>query len=252
MEQLCIRKVPGEAKDLRLLKTFSSKHFRKRFVKSYDARKIFFSGITFEETRHPIVPTMNIRNLICCFLAGLFVLITSFDEKKPASKKNSTGPKNLSTKAKPVKYPESPYRIVIDKSDYELHVYDEEGWLATYPIVFGNKKQDDKKMEGDRLTPEGTFHISFKKYHKEWGCFLLLDYPNPESYGKFNSRKASGSIPKSAKIGGGIGIHGTRPHEEYAVDKYMNWTNGCISVKYSDIFELYDLIPIGTEVVVQK
>ncbi len=133
-----------------------------------------------------------------------------------------------------------------------MHVYDEEGWLSTYPIVFGNKKQDDKRMEGDRLTPEGVFRISHKKYHKEWGCFLLLDYPNSESYQRFKNRKSSGSIPKSARIGGGIGIHGTRPHEEYAVDKYMNWTNGCVSVKYSDIFELYDLIPIGTEVVVQK
>jgi len=197
--------------------------------------------------------TMNIRNLTCCFLAGLFVLMTGFDEKKPTSKKKKLEvAKSSSGKANPKKYPVSPYKIVIDKSDYELHVYDEEGWLATYPIVFGNKKQDDKRMEGDRLTPEGTFQISFKKYHKEWGCFLLLDYPNDESYGKFKTRKASGTIPKTARIGGGIGIHGTRPHEEYAVDKYMNWTNGCISVKYSDIFELYDLIPLGTEVVVQK
>ncbi|MDX2049028.1 MAG: L,D-transpeptidase, partial [Chitinophagaceae bacterium] len=128
----------------------------------------------------------------------------------------------------------------------------EEGWLATYPVVFGNKTLADKKMEGDRMTPEGTFRISYKKYHKEWGCFLLLDYPNKESYQKFSQRKATGTVPKAAKIGGGIGIHGTRPTEEYAVDKYMNWTNGCVSVKYSDIFELYDLLPIGTVVVIQK
>src|SRR5687768_11623976 len=50
-------------------------------------------------------------------------------------------------------------RIVIDKSDYELRVYDEHGWFATYPVVFGNKSLDDKKMQGDRNTPEGTFRI---------------------------------------------------------------------------------------------
>lgn len=131
-------------------------------------------------------------------------------------------------------------------------LYDEDGWLATYPVVFGNKKQDDKKMEGDRLTPNGKFRITYKKEHKEWGYFLLLDYPNKESYQKFNERKKKGQIPKTAKIGGGIGIHGTRPHEEYAVDKFMNWTNGCISVKYSDIAELYEMIPIGTEVEVHE
>ena len=37
--------------------------------------------------------------------------------------------------------------IVIDKSDYELSIYDEDGWWGTYPVVFGNNSLDDKKME---------------------------------------------------------------------------------------------------------
>ena len=49
--------------------------------------------------------------------------------------------------------------LVVDKSDYELKVYDEEGWYATYPVVFGNKNLADKMMEGDRKTPEGSFKI---------------------------------------------------------------------------------------------
>lgn len=144
----------------------------------------------------------------------------------------------------------SPYKVVIDKSDFEMRVYDEDGWLASYPVVFGKKDLADKKMEGDRATPEGTFRITAKKMHKDWGCFLLLDYPNKESVEKFKKRKATGAIPSNAKIGGGIGIHGTRPNEEYAVDRYVNWTNGCISVKYSDVFEIYEMLPIGTEVVI--
>ena len=28
--------------------------------------------------------------------------------------------------------------LLIDKTDYELQVFDEEGWYATYPVVFGN------------------------------------------------------------------------------------------------------------------
>ena len=46
-----------------------------------------------------------------------------------------------------------PY-IIIDKSDYELKVYDDEGWYATYPVVFGNNSLDDKKMEGDKKMQE--------------------------------------------------------------------------------------------------
>lgn len=144
------------------------------------------------------------------------------------------------------------YRLVIKKSAYEMTLFDQEGWYGTYPVVFGNKSQEDKRMEGDRLTPEGHFRIVGKKIHKRWGKFLLLDYPTRESYEKFKMRKATGAIPQKASIGGGIGIHGTRPDEEWVIDKYINWTAGCISVRYSDMDELYEMLPIGTEVIIEK
>jgi murein L,D-transpeptidase YafK len=46
------------------------------------------------------------------------------------------------------------YSILIDKSDYNLYVFENDEWLITYPVVFGNKDQGDKMMEGDRKTPE--------------------------------------------------------------------------------------------------
>jgi hypothetical protein len=60
---------------------------------------------------------------------------------------------------------------------------------------------------------------------------MALDYPTRESYQRFNERKAQGLIPGTARIGGSIGIHGTWPHEEFAIDQYQNWTEGCISTK---------------------
>lgn len=152
----------------------------------------------------------------------------------------------------PVIRSEATYRIVIDKSDYELTLYEDGEWVAKYPVVFGSRDQGDKMMEGDRRTPEGTFRITYKKQHAQWGCFLLLDYPNRESVSRFNQRKKEGLIPGSARIGGGIGIHGTRPHEEYAVDRYINWTEGCISLKYSEVFELFELLPVGTVVEIRR
>lgn len=149
-------------------------------------------------------------------------------------------------------FEEPSYRVVIDKSEYTMQVYDREGWLATYPVVFGSNNQADKKMEGDRLTPNGRFKIIHKKNHDKWGKFLLLNYPTEESVRKFRSRKAAGAIPASATIGGGIGIHGTRPSEEYAVDRFVNWTNGCVSTKYSDIFEIYEMLPVGTDVEIRE
>jgi len=148
--------------------------------------------------------------------------------------------------------PEGTIYIIIDKSDYELQVYDDKGWYATYPVVFGSSSLDDKTMEGDRKTPEGTFKIISKKTHEKWDRFMMLDYPTKESYEKFNQRKQNGQIPQSASIGGGVGIHGTWPHEDYQVDKYKNWTNGCIALKNEDVEDLYGYVPIGTKVIIRK
>ena len=142
--------------------------------------------------------------------------------------------------------------ILIDKSDYELNIYDSEGWYATYPVVFGNNSLSDKKMEGDRNTPEGTFKITAKRIHNKWDRFLSIDYPNKESWEKFNQRKNRGEIPVSAKIGGGIGIHGTWPHEDFQIDRYKNWTLGCISMKNDDVEEIYRFIIPGTKVIIRR
>jgi murein L,D-transpeptidase YafK len=142
--------------------------------------------------------------------------------------------------------------LVIDKSDYELKVYDDEGWYATYPVVFGNKNLTDKMQEGDRKTPEGHFKIISKRPHQKWHKMLMLDYPNKESWEKFNERKKRGLIPKTAKIGGGIAIHGTWPNDNIVVDDYTNWTNGCIALKNEDLDELEIYLPVGTQVVVQR
>ena len=148
--------------------------------------------------------------------------------------------------------PEGVVYIVVDKSDYELKVYDEEGWYATYPVVFGSKDLSDKLMEGDRKTPEGNFKVISKRPHQKWHKMLMLDYPNQESWDKFNQRKAVGKIPKSAKIGGGIAIHGTWPNDDLSVDDFTNWTNGCVSLKNEDLDELDSYLPIGTRVTIQR
>jgi len=182
--------------------------------------------------------------LIAFSLAGSSLLFSYSGKQSHVSKKN------LSRRTGGL--PEGHIRIVIDKSDYELSVYDDKGWYATYPVVFGNKSLSDKKMEGDRNTPEGHFKIVSKRIHDKWHRFLGIDYPNNESWDKFNRRKRKGEIPSSARIGGGIGIHGTWPHEDYQIDRYYNWTLGCISMKNSDVEEIYNFVPVGTSISIQK
>ncbi len=148
--------------------------------------------------------------------------------------------------------PSGPVSIVIDKSDYELHVYDAKGWYATYPVVFGANPLADKKVEGDKLTPEGSFRIVDKRPHAKWSRFLALDYPTPAHKARFEEWKRKGQVPRNASPGGGIGIHGTWPNDEFMIDRFKNWTNGCIALKNSDVQEVYSYIQVGTPVVIRK
>jgi murein L,D-transpeptidase YafK len=180
-------------------------------------------------------------------------VILAFTLKNPV-KKNSIykSTASVTKKLKPVAVKANPYYIVIDKSDYELKVYDEEGLYATYHVVFCSNDLNDKFMAGDKRTPEGNFKVLLKKIHPKWGPELLLDFPNVESIRKFNERISKGLVPKTAKIGNGIAIHATRPQEEWTVDYFQNWTDGCVSLKYKEAKDLYSYIPAGTPVTIQK
>ena len=181
------------------------------------------------------------------FIIAAIISVIAF---VPGIKKIRISEKRVASQQRVAK-DENPYYIIIDKSDYELKVYDDEGWYATYPVVFGGKDLGDKMKEGDRKTPDGKFKIIAKKINPKWGAELLLDYPNAVSLQRFKERKVRGQIPKNARIGDGIAIHATRPEEEWTVDNFYNWTDGCISVKYSEMKDLFNYIPVGTPVTIQ-
>jgi murein L,D-transpeptidase YafK len=194
---------------------------------------------------------MNLTRLFQIIILTTAIALVSFS---PVPKKKKMVKKAAKQQSKVVVKDtvRNPYYIIVDKSEYELYVYDDEGWYATYPIVFGSKDLSDKMREGDKRTPDGSFKVVLKKIHKKWGPELLLDYPNPTSVQRFNERKAKGLIPKTAKIGDGIAIHATRPQEEWTVDNFYNWTDGCVSVKYTEMKDLYSYIPVGTPVTIRQ
>lgn len=184
---------------------------------------------------------MSRKLLAVIFIAALGVLFAFRNISNRSVYKRSFG-----------SLPEGNIYIIVDKSDYELKVYDDLGWYATYPVVFGSRSADDKMVEGDRKTPEGTFRIIGKRPHAKWNKFMLLDYPTRESWEKFRNRKSQGLIPASANIGGGIGIHGTWPNDHILVDDYTNWTQGCVSLRNRDIDEIYGYISEGTKVIIRR
>ena len=114
----------------------------------------------------------------CLFL----IVIVSAAPGKRTNKRDSYFRKQLAKSESAA----NPYYIIISKKKYELRVYDDKGWYATYPCVFGSNDFRDKYMAGDKRTPEGNFKVIVKRNSAKWKYELLLNYPNPESYKKFD------------------------------------------------------------------
>lgn len=142
--------------------------------------------------------------------------------------------------------------IIIDKSDYTLAISVDSTILKEYPVVLGGNPVDDKLREGDQCTPEGSFKMISKYPHRHWSKFIWIDYPNNDSWEKHRIAKEQGIIPENSKIGGEIGIHGVPNHSDDLIDSGTNWTLGCISLKNSDIIEIYPYISSSTVINIQK
>jgi len=135
--------------------------------------------------------------------------------------------------------------IKVVKSKFRMQVYYKGKILTMYKSVFGPSHLQQKQQEGDRRTPEGTFTILDVKKHDKWDIFMLLDYPNQESYMYFEQCKEKCEIPKTARIGGAVGIHGIWPKGDNVIDLKHNWTDGCVALKNKDVEELAKIIKPG-------
>lgn len=143
-------------------------------------------------------------------------------------------------------------RVVVDKSHYCLMVFYRDKVIRVYKAVFGPNPLQNKCMEGDRCTPEGWFKIANKNPASKYDKFMGLNYPNDSSVARFNRLKEAGLIPKSARLGGSVGIHGIWPGGDDMIEMGVGWTDGCIAIKNKDIEDLYSLVGVGTNVLVKK
>jgi len=144
--------------------------------------------------------------------------------------------------------------IRIRKREHRLVLYEGNEVIRTYPVVFGKDPVWSKLYQGDHRTPEGEYHISNKYYHPYWSRFLMLDYPTAYNEEIYAWSREHGLLPVRGHavpgIGGAVGIHGTE--DEGLNRRGINWTEGCISLLNDDVDELYDLVPVGTKVVIER
>jgi L,D-peptidoglycan transpeptidase YkuD (ErfK/YbiS/YcfS/YnhG family) len=139
----------------------------------------------------------------------------------------------------------SSHTIIVDKFSRKCLVFDRGELLATYPIELGSNWIGDKQQSGDKTTPEGTYKIVMKKEggQTKYQKALLLNYPNEEDLKRYEMNKRKGIISKNARTGGDIEIHGMG-------GKGFDWTDGCIALSNEDMSRLYQMLAVGSSVVI--
>ena len=145
--------------------------------------------------------------------------------------------------------------LVVVKEKRELKFYDDGKLIKTYKIALGFAPEGDKATEGDGKTPEGVFYVFTKNPKSRFHLSLGLSYPNIEDARrglreKIITQKQHDEIvaavnaklmpPQNTALGGEIYIHGGGKAED--------WTWGCIALEDEEIRELFETIPVGTEV----
>jgi murein L,D-transpeptidase YafK len=135
--------------------------------------------------------------------------------------------------------------LVVDKLARELVIYKNGRILKQYPVELGANWVGDKMQQGDKSTPEGMYRILDKKQNGQTRYYkaFLLDYPNAEDKKRFSLNKKNGVIHPDARIGNLIEIHGSG-------GKGIDWTDGCIALRDSDMNELYALCPVDTRITI--
>ncbi|NMO95362.1 L,D-transpeptidase family protein [Paenibacillus lemnae] len=111
-------------------------------------------------------------------------------------------------------------KIVIDRANHRLAVTSGSVLLRNYKVGLGE----------DNKTPLGTFHITDKVVH-----------PNGTGDGVYGTRGMQLSDQNYA-------IHGTGDLDSIGA----NESEGCIRMYKEDVEELFDLVPMGTEVVIDE
>ena len=130
-------------------------------------------------------------------------------------------------------------RLVVYKTDHIMEAYSGDTPVKTYAVSVGKGGASPKRRSNDNKTPEGTYRIDSRHRSKSFHLFLHVSYPNDDDRKAFKELKKKGKLPKRARIGGAIGIHGEKKGKEWLPHKLIDWTRGGIAVDNDEIEELY-------------
>ncbi len=130
-------------------------------------------------------------------------------------------------------------RIHIKKSTHTLELFADKALVKAYTVALGPGGSGPKLREGDKVTPVGRYFVGHA-IPSQFHLFMWVSYPNADDKKRFETLKSEGKIPKDARIGGDIGIHGGGSRGD--------WTLGCIALENDEIEEVSRLVKDGATV----
>jgi murein L,D-transpeptidase YafK len=192
--------------------------------------------------------------LVSSLLASLMIIATT--QSSPARQRDQTRQGDV---------PEERYRILVKKGERKLYLYvlenGKERLAKTYQIALGNNPTGSKNRQGDGATPEGDYYITHKNARSKFYLSLGVSYPNitdadkglkeglitkAEHQAIVGAIRAKTKPPQNTRLGGDIFIHGGGSGKLFG--SVQDWTLGCLALENDEIKELFEMIPIKTQV----
>ena len=136
--------------------------------------------------------------------------------------------------------------IRVDKSERLLELLRSGQVIRSYTISLGDAPEGHKVQQGDERTPEGTYRIDWRNPNSVAYLSLHISYPNTQD----RARAAAAGVDP----GGDIMIHGILNGWGFLgpLQRFRDWTNGCIAVTDAEMREIWSLVPDGTAITIQQ
>jgi lipoprotein-anchoring transpeptidase ErfK/SrfK len=128
-----------------------------------------------------------------------------------------------------------PVVLVADRSNFQLHLYEDLKLSRTYTVAVGAVGFD---------TPAGLYHIQNKAVNPAWSV------PDSDWAGDLAGTVVPGGVPENPLkarwlgIYDGAGIHGTDVTSSLGTAA----SHGCIRMSIPEVIELYDKVPVGAPI----
>ncbi|HIG74879.1 MAG TPA: hypothetical protein EYQ24_09980 [Bacteroidetes bacterium] len=156
--------------------------------------------------------------------------------------------------------------IRIDKSERMVYVYRGAELWKTMPADVSATPEGDKIRRAARTEseehkiPEGTFYVTRRHPESDYYLAFVLSYPTPVhalrglDEGLISQREYESILaahrefrepPQGTRLGGLIEIHGNGSGRQRA------WTRGCIALRNVHMDDLWEVVQVGTPVIIE-